>query len=117
MLTEEVTGSSGSFDVDTAELEPGGYDAVLTAGDGAELASVGFWIRDPNAQIEVSTDRATYGVGEPIVVSWTDGRMMSLSSSRVTVTSRGPDGSGTFNRTSGSVDSSSLARITARRRS
>jgi hypothetical protein len=73
VLTEEVTGSSGSFDVDTAELEPGGYDAVLTAGDGAELASVGFWIRDPNAQIEVSTDRETYGVGEPILVSWTDG--------------------------------------------
>jgi hypothetical protein len=73
VLTEEVTGSSGSFDVDTAELEPGGYDAVLTTGDGAELGSVGFWIRDPNAQIQVSTDRATYGVGDPIVVSWTDG--------------------------------------------
>lgn len=73
VLTNAVTGTSGSFDVETAELEPGGYDAVLTGGDGAELASVGFWIRDPNAQIEVSTDRATYGAGEPIVVSWTDG--------------------------------------------
>ncbi|HEY3212426.1 MAG TPA: endonuclease/exonuclease/phosphatase family protein [Actinomycetota bacterium] len=73
VLTEEITRSSGSFDVDTAELEPGGYDAALTGGDGAELARVGFWIRDPNAQIEVSTDRAKYVVGEPIVVSWTDG--------------------------------------------
>jgi len=73
VLTEEVTGSSGSFDVDTAGLDPGGYDAVLSGGDGAELARVAFWVRDPNAQIEVSTDRATYGVGEPIVVSWTDG--------------------------------------------
>ena len=72
-LTEDVSESSGRFDVDTAELEPGGYDAVLSGGDGAELARVAFWVRDPNAQIEVSTDRATYGVGEPIVVSWTDG--------------------------------------------
>jgi hypothetical protein len=37
------------------------------------VARVAFWVRDPTAQIEVSTDRATYGVGEPIVVSWTDG--------------------------------------------
>jgi hypothetical protein len=48
VLTEEVTGSSGSFDVDTAELEPGGYDAVLSGGDGAELARVAFW--DPRPE-------------------------------------------------------------------
>ena len=72
-LTEDVSTSSGSFDVETAGLDPGGYDAVLSGGDGAELARVAFWVRDPNAQIEVSTDRATYGVGEPILVSWTDG--------------------------------------------
>jgi hypothetical protein len=73
VVTEDASGSSGAFDVDTAGLDPGGYDAVLSGGDGAELARVAFWVRDPNAQIEVSTDRATYGVGEPIVVSWTDG--------------------------------------------
>jgi hypothetical protein len=73
VVTEDVSGSSGAFDVDSAGLDPGGYEAVLSAGDSAELARVAFWVRDPNAQIEVSTDRSTYGVGEPIVVSWTDG--------------------------------------------
>ena len=72
-LTREASGTSGSFEVDTAELEPGGYDAVLTSSEGAELARVGLWIRDPNAVIRVSTDRPSYRVGEPIVVSWTDG--------------------------------------------
>jgi hypothetical protein len=72
VVTEDVSGSSGAFDVDMAGLDPGGYEAVLFGGDDAELARVAFWVRDPNAQIEVSTDRATYGVGEPIVLSWTD---------------------------------------------
>ena len=71
--TEDLSGSSGSFDVDTAELDPGGYDVVLASGDGSELARVAFWVRDPNAQISVSMDRSTYEVGEPIVVSWTAG--------------------------------------------
>jgi hypothetical protein len=73
VVTEDVSGSSGAFDVETAGLAPGGYDAVLSGGDGAELARVAFWVRDPNAEIEVSTDRPTYEVAEPIVVSWTDG--------------------------------------------
>jgi endonuclease/exonuclease/phosphatase family metal-dependent hydrolase len=72
-LTEDVTESLGTFDVDSSNLEPGGYDAVLVDGDGSEVARVAVWVRDPNAQIEVSTDAGTYGVGEPIVVSWTDG--------------------------------------------
>jgi hypothetical protein len=72
-LTEDVTASSGTFDVDSSNLEPGGYDAVLVDGDGSEVARVAFWVRDPNAQIEVSTDEEIYGVGEPIVVSWADG--------------------------------------------
>jgi len=72
-LTEDVTASPGTFDVDTSNLEPGGYDVVLVDGDGSEVARVAFWVRDPNAQIEVSTDEETYGAGEPIVVSWTDG--------------------------------------------
>jgi len=72
-LTEDVTASSGTFDVDTSALEPGGYDAVLVDGDGSEVARVASWVRDPNAQIEVSTDEETHRVGEPIVVSWTDG--------------------------------------------
>jgi Endonuclease/Exonuclease/phosphatase family len=73
VATEDISGSSGAFDVETAGLDPGGYEAVLSGGDGGELARVAFWVRDPNAEIEVSTDRPTYGAGEPIVVSWTDG--------------------------------------------
>jgi hypothetical protein len=72
-LTEDVTASSGTFDVDSSALEPGGYDVVLLDGDDSEVARVEVWVRDPNAQIEVSTDEEIYGVGEPIVVSWTDG--------------------------------------------
>ena len=63
VLTEDASGTSGSFEVDTAELEPGGYDAVLSGGDGAELARVGLWVRDPDAVIEVSTDRPSYRGG------------------------------------------------------
>ena len=72
-LTEDVTASSGTFDVDSSNLEARGYDAVLVDGDGSEVARVAFWVRDPNAQIDVSTDEKTYRVGEPIVVSWTEG--------------------------------------------
>jgi Endonuclease/Exonuclease/phosphatase family len=73
VLTEDVTASSGTFDGDSSNLEAEGYDVVLVDGDGSELARVAFSVRDPNAQIEVSTDAGTYGVGEPIVVSWTEG--------------------------------------------
>ncbi len=73
VVTEDATGTSGSLDVDPAALEPGGYDAVLSSANGSELARVAFWVRDPNAVIEVSTDRPSYRVAEPIVVTWTDG--------------------------------------------
>ena len=66
-------GFGGTRAFATAELEPGAYDAVLLAGDGAELARVGFVVRDPQAEISVSTDQPSYVSGEPIVVSWEDG--------------------------------------------
>jgi Endonuclease/Exonuclease/phosphatase family len=72
-VTEHLTEATGSFDVDTASLAPGGYDAVLLDGDGAQLARVGLWVRDPNAAISVTTDKSSYAAGEPIVVSWTGG--------------------------------------------
>jgi Endonuclease/Exonuclease/phosphatase family len=72
-VTEDLLAANGSFDVDTASLAPGGYDAVLMNGDGTELARVGLSVRDPNAVIAVSTDASTYAEGEPIVVSWTGG--------------------------------------------
>ena len=54
-------------------MAAGPYEAVLLDGDGAELARVGFVIRDPQAEIRVATDAASYAPGEPIVVSWEDG--------------------------------------------
>jgi hypothetical protein len=72
-LSEPVTDTTGRFELDTSVMEPGKYDAVLMDADGAEVARVGFWVRDPGAQIQVSTDKDSYEPGEPIVVSWTDG--------------------------------------------
>jgi hypothetical protein len=71
--TEALTDATGRLEVDTSDIAPGGYDAVLLAADGSDVARVGFWVRDPNAEIEVSTDKASYAAGEPIVVSWTEG--------------------------------------------
>jgi hypothetical protein len=45
---------------------------VLLDGDGAELARVGFVVRDPRAEIDLSTG-GRYARGEPIVVSWRNG--------------------------------------------
>jgi hypothetical protein len=64
-------GSTQAFD--TSDLAAGAYDAVLLDGDGDELARVGFVVRDPQAEIRVSTDKPSYASGEPIVVSWEDG--------------------------------------------
>jgi hypothetical protein len=72
-LSEPLMGDGGGLDVDTSDLAPGGHQAVLLDADGSEVARVAFWVRDPDAEIRVSTDRSTYGVGEAIMVSWTDG--------------------------------------------
>jgi endonuclease/exonuclease/phosphatase family metal-dependent hydrolase len=68
----DVRGERGTRTLDTSSLHPGGYQAVLE-GEGGELARVSFWLRDPQAEIEVSTDRRAYARGEPIEVDWSDG--------------------------------------------
>jgi len=74
LQTEGRTGARGSTQAfDTADMAAGPYEAVLLDGDGAELARVGFVVRDPQAEIRVATDAASYAPGEPIVVSWEDG--------------------------------------------
>ena len=60
----------GTAKLDTSGWDPGAYDAVLTDGDDAEVARVSFYLRDPQARLELSTDRRSYGRGEPIEVSW-----------------------------------------------
>ena len=53
----------GTAKLDTSGWDPGAYDAVLTDGDGAEVARVSFYLRDPQAQLELSTDRRSYERG------------------------------------------------------
>jgi len=73
LMSHDAPGKKGSRTFDTSRLAAGGYEAVLTAGDGAEVARVPFWLRAKHAKVQLSTDKPTYSVGEPITVSWTDG--------------------------------------------
>jgi hypothetical protein len=69
--TVEAADERDTAGLDTAGWDPGSYDAVLIGGDDAEVARVPFYLRDPGAELELATDRRTYGRGEPIEVSWT----------------------------------------------
>ena len=73
LATETVSGESGGTSFDTGSLDPAGYDLVLLDAEGAELERNSFWVRSKAAGVALSTDRATYGVGEPIEVTWDDG--------------------------------------------
>jgi hypothetical protein len=69
----EARGTRGTATLDTSHMNPGGYEAVLLDGEGSEIARISFWLRDPGAKLRLTTDQRTYGRGEPIRVSWTDG--------------------------------------------
>ena len=72
--TVEATDPRGTARLDTTGWDPGSYEAVLIGGDDdAEVALVPFYLRDPGAELDISTDRRTYGRGESIEVSWTGG--------------------------------------------
>ncbi len=73
LMSQDAPGEKGTLTFDTSRLAAGGYEAVLTAGDGAEVARVPFWLRAKHAKVQLSTDKLAYAVGEPITVSWTDG--------------------------------------------
>ena len=73
-LSSQESGNTGDMlSVDTAGLEPGGYDVVLVDEAGDEVARNTFWLRARDAEVQVSTDRPTYGVGDPVQVEWEDG--------------------------------------------
>ena len=71
--TLEAPGERGTTTLDTSGWDPAAYEAVLTDGDGAEVARVPFQLRDPHAQLQLSIDRRTYERGQPIDVSWSQG--------------------------------------------
>ena len=73
LTSETVTGESGTTSFDTTPLDPGGYDIVLASTDGTELERNSFWVRSEEEDVTLSTDQATYAVGEPIEVTWDDG--------------------------------------------
>jgi len=62
----------GTADIDTAGWDPGSYEVVLSDADG-EVARVALYLRDPGAQLDLSTDKRSYAKDEPIEVSWTGG--------------------------------------------
>ena len=63
----------GTVDLGTADLPPGRYDVTLAGAGGEEVATNQLDVRSATADVEVTTDRATYGVGDDITVSWTHG--------------------------------------------
>ena len=71
--TLEAPDERGDATLDTAGWDPGSYEAVLIDGDDSEVARVSFYLREPGATLELTTDKRTYGRGEPIEVSWTQG--------------------------------------------
>jgi hypothetical protein len=72
-LATQSTGVVGTIDgvltFPTAALAPGAYEAVLYDST-TVLARVQFWVRAVGAKVTLSTDKATYASGEPIVVGW-----------------------------------------------
>lgn len=73
LLAQSVSGQSGRASFDTAELEPSGYDIVMTDADGNELERNSFWVRSVVMDVALQTDKETYDVGEPIELVWDDG--------------------------------------------
>lgn len=71
--TLAASGERAPASLPTAGWGAGAYDAVLTDGDDEEVARVPFYLRDPDAQLQLATDRRTYELGEPIEVTWSEG--------------------------------------------
>lgn len=68
--TLQAPAERGESTLGTDGWDPGPYDAVLLDGSGSEVARVGFFLRDPAADLRLGTDKRTYRRGEPITVSW-----------------------------------------------
>jgi hypothetical protein len=69
----EAPGGRGETTLDTSGWDAGAYDVVLTDADDADVARVPVYLRDPQAQLELSIDRRTYERGQPIEVTWSQG--------------------------------------------
>ncbi len=67
IYSNDTTDRRALLDVATYNLEPGSYDAALLDKDGTELARATFQVLLPGARPAVSSDKASYKSGEPIV--------------------------------------------------
>ena len=75
-IIEQPTAAAldGTLAFGTGTMAPGGYEAVLLDGVGAEVSRAAFWLKDPGAGPEIATDKDLYRVGEPIDVRWSNTR-------------------------------------------
>jgi hypothetical protein len=73
MATYDVSGSTGDLKIDSDTLRSGRYRIDLMTADGTKAAGNAFHVRPAHAKVRVRTDAATYAVGRPITVRWTDG--------------------------------------------
>jgi endonuclease/exonuclease/phosphatase family metal-dependent hydrolase len=73
LLTAAAPGKHGMLTFDTSRLAAGGYEAVLSGGDGSEVARVPIWLRAARSKVQVTTDKQTYATGDPITINWTGG--------------------------------------------
>ncbi len=71
--TVEAPDPRGSAKLDSGGWNAGPYDAILLDVDDSEIARVSFHLRDPGAELELTTGRRNYARGEPIEVAWSDG--------------------------------------------
>lgn len=69
----DLSGDTGTVEVDTVSLAAGAYRVNLVDEDGSVAASNDLYVRPQNAHVDLTTDAKTYGVGDPITVRWTDG--------------------------------------------
>lgn len=70
--TEVSDVRGGTWTLNTDALPAGSYDVTLTSTDGERLAGTVLALVEPGTAPTMTTDRRTYGVGEPVVVEWAD---------------------------------------------
>lgn len=66
----DVIDTSAPLEVELAALEPGAYEALLVAEDGAALSRAPFWLYPAGAQAEVEVAGSTVAVGDSVPVSF-----------------------------------------------
>lgn len=67
-------GPRGDLAFDTTGWATGDYDIVLLDGADAPLSTSRVWLADPGAEASIATGSATYAVGDPIDITWSNVR-------------------------------------------